>query len=295
MSKNKYFDQWEFSKAISYIEESPLKANQLLKEYLEKYRHDYSGYCYYAGTFITLGKFDEAQKILDFVEKQAVLDKKFQNFENNYHEYKKNFLYSKLRLLSYKEEYLELYRMCIKNRSIIREMNLAEVIFWSRYQTGNLIKSSDDLKRYFYRQMVSYNKQEAIDHINRHCADYNSDLDSIDRNTNIFVPEFPLNEIVEEIDKYLLSDKIIYAGFIENVYMFKYDECGRQDNRLVNYFKVICYHNTKNIITMCPVAVGENLPYVDLNYLKKEKNNDIQLQSRRDKFYQKYGNVKPKK
>ena len=40
--------------------------------------------------------------------------------------------------------------------------------------------------------------------------------------------------------------------------------------KIVNYFKVVCLHNSQDFITMCPVKGSDNLPHIDLNYMKEK-------------------------
>ena len=58
--------------------------------------------------------------------------------------------------------------------------------------------------------------------------------------------------------------------------------------KITDYFKVICFHNTSNFITMLPVAEGEFLPHVDLNYMLSESNHKVKIKSQIDKFNQRY-------
>ncbi len=64
----------------------------------------------------------------------------------------------------------------------------------------------------------------------------------------------------------------MFPGYFDDVYYFKYDNCGRIKNHMTNYFTVVCYHNTTNFITMCPNVNCQKLPHVDLNYLKDNEN-----------------------
>lgn len=120
---------------------------------------------------------------------------------------------------------------------------------------------------------------------------YNQNIE--EPNPNLFTPNTDVLKITEEIKKYLLSDKRIYPDFIDDVYIFKYDNCGTVNQKSVNYFKVICFHNTKNIITMCPVNDNLNIPYIDLNYLNQENiqeqsNPKVKRLSQIEKFNQRY-------
>ena len=103
----------------------------------------------------------------------------------------------------------------------------------------------------------------------------------------MFVSGFEIDRVLEEIKKYIPSDKRIYSGFYQDTYVFKYDFSGKDNNKATDYFKVICFHNTSDIITICPSLYCENLPYVDLNYMEKEKPKQKTL-SQIDKFNQRY-------
>ena len=71
------------------------------------------------------------------------------------------------------------------------------------------------------------------------------------------------------------------------IYCFKYEACGRDNNKVVNHFKVVCFHNTSDMITICPVADAENLPQIDLSYMIKY-NPKIHKPSALDRFNRKY-------
>ena len=88
--------------------------------------------------------------------------------------------------------------------------------------------------------------------------------------------------------KYIPSDKKLYWGFYDNIYYFKYDGCGRDNTKLVNYIKVVCLDDTNNIITICPVVGSDNMPHIDLNYIKKEEPVKVKVKSQIDKFNQRY-------
>ena len=75
----------------------------------------------------------------------------------------------------------------------------------------------------------------------------------------------------------------------DDTYIFKYDKCGRVGNRLVDYINVVCFHNTRDIITVLPVNYGENLPHVDLNYMIEDKpQKEIKRVSAVEKFNKRF-------
>lgn len=108
-------------------------------------------------------------------------------------------------------------------------------------------------------------------------------------NKNIFSIDFPLTKVLEEIKKYIPSSQCFHHGFFDVRYFFKYDNCGRENNKITDYFVVSCFNNSPNIITMCPSSRYQIGNCIDLNYLK---NDDEKTKSKRlsqiDKFNQKY-------
>jgi len=175
----------------------------------------------------------------------------------------------------------------MKNMRIINNLELTPLILLCKKKLNKLNSDPQNNIPYIYKQIIDYKESEFLKHIKKHMADYNQDVDN--PNKNIFAPNFPINEIIEEIKKYIPSNKKICPGFYEDIYIFKYDYCGRADNKIVDYFKVVTFNNTTEFITMLPVENAEYLPYIDLNYLKKEdSNNKIKKLSQIDKFNQRY-------
>ena len=120
-----------------------------------------------------------------------------------------------------------------------------------------------------------------------HGADYNAETD---RQENVFAADFPLQQVIDEIDKYIPSEEhSLCPGVMADCYYFKYDFCGKENQKTTNYIKVACFHNTGNIISITPVLEGVNLNYIDLNYLKKQSDDKPKQMSRTEKFYQRYG------
>ena len=85
----------------------------------------------------------------------------------------------------------------------------------------------------------------------------------------------------------------ICLGLYDDMYVFKYDSCGKDNYKIVNYFKVICFEGTSQIITMYPASDCEKLPYIDLNYMKtKEDTPKIKVLTQREKFNTRYNLTK---
>ena len=72
------------------------------------------------------------------------------------------------------------------------------------------------------------------------------------------------------------------------IHYLKYDNCGKENQKSVDFIKTACFHNTGDIITICPVKVGEKLDYIDLNYLKEESKKNVKQISRIDRFNKRF-------
>jgi len=287
--ESKYFDNWEFQQALGMRKTNPIEARLRYEEYLKKYPEDYSCYTYYAAVLIRLGEFDLAEKVLDYVKTIASRDSHFANQFQKVKNLEGNILFNKLKILYFTGRYEELYNLYLLNEEKLKSIDVDFVFDMCKKKIGKLNCEKRDSNSYLYRQIIEYKESEFLDHIKKHLADYNQHF--YKPNKNIFCPDFPIEKIIEETKKYIPSEKRIFNGFFDNIYVFKYDECGREDNRLVNYFQVICFHDTKDFITMFPSSECEKLPYVDLNYLieKPELPKTKKYPSKIEKFFKKYG------
>ncbi len=281
----KHFNVWEFKQALELGEKDPISARVLYEEYLKKYPDDYSAYSYYCSNLITLGELELAEKVLNYVEKEYLKNDAF-NKKHKIEKFEYNLFFVRMKLLSYQERYEELYKLCVKNISRVVDKSLNSVWFYSKKRTGRLNNEKRDVNSYLFKQIVRYEEEDFYKHIEKHLSSYNEKADV--PNSSIFEENFPLKEVVEEIKKYIPSDKRLFLGFYDDIYYFKYDECGRDDKKLVDYFKVVCLHNSQDFITMCPMNCNDNLPYIDLNYMKKEEPVKVKRMSQIDRFNQRY-------
>lgn len=280
--ETKYYDNWEFKKHIAALYENPFESKNKLEEYLRKYPNDYSAYAYYAYNLIVLGEFDKAEKVLNNIEKMVAGNARFSKNSADVKMTKQDLLFDRLKLLAYQGRYQELYDLYLKNSKDVNDLDIKTLIFYCKSKLGKLNGVKKDGKSYLYGQILGYSEKEFLKHIESHLADYNSKLDT--PNSNVFVPDFPISEVLKEVKKYIPSDKGVHMGLLDDTYIFKYNECGRENNKMVDYFKVVCFHNTKNMITICPVSGGEHFPHVDLNYMVKDDNKEVKKISQIEKF-----------
>ncbi len=282
----KYFNRLQFLKMIELMEIDPLESKRQFIRYLREYPYDFSAYSYFSSLLVSLGEIDEAIKIIDKANELIKLTR----FDNNkrYKYFRAQELFSKLRILSYQEKYFELYELINNNRDLMEDMEIRQVEYNCKCKLG-LINSEFKRKNssYSLRQMREYQEDDFLDHIRKHMADCIDDYK--EPNQSLFRTNFPIYEVIKEIKKYIPSDKKLFRGFLTDIYSFKYNECGRDNNRITDYFHVVCFHNTSNILTMCPVSNCGYIPYVDLNYMiRTNKDTKIKRKSQIDKFNARY-------
>lgn len=285
--EHKFYDKWEFKQAVHMIRHNPSKAKIMIEEYQRKYPNDYSMKTYYASCLITLGEFDRAEKILDDLEIEINQDKSFRNMDDKMSHMEDEFIFCRLRILCYRKEYQKIYEFYKKNYNKIKEASFNEIIYITKVNLGIISPVRDNVQSYLYRQILDYQESDFLDHLNRHLADYNAPLD--ERNPVIFSSDFPTEKILEEVKKFIPSDKRIYSGFFQEKYVFKYDNCGKRHKQNTDYFEVIVFSGTTNIITMYPAADADQLPSHDLNYLRVNTvDNNFKRESQIDKFNRRF-------
>jgi tetratricopeptide (TPR) repeat protein len=289
MGKNKYFDEWEFMRAQENRFKNPYEAIAKFEKYIQEYPEDYSAQVFYANNLITIGRRKEAEKIIADVERKLKEDVKFSVKEAYKMEAVEfDILYNRIRLLSYGKRYKELYELLQNNRKKLEHLNLGDLSFFCRKKLGMLKSDKRAANSYLFRQIVEYRDEDLFEHIKKHMADYNADLE--EPNKYIFNSDFPLKKVFEEIKKYIPSDKKMCGGFFENVYIFKYDGCGRTNDKISNYFKVVTFDDSQDFITICPIPASEceGVPYVDLDYMIDYSSSKVKRVSAMEKFNKKF-------
>lgn len=287
--ENKYFDRWEFEQAITSLLTNPFIAKTKFEQYLSKYPKDYSAYPYYASCLITLKQLEKAERVLNYVTIISRKDSRFSNNPSKVSFLKHNILHNRLRLLSYQEKYRELFELCSENIQEIRNMDMNPVIFYAKKKAGKLDLSKREENSYLFRQIVEYRESDFLENVRTRFANYNGKINNPYK--SFFTLDFPFFEVLEEVKKHMPSNKSIYPNAYDEAYLFKYNECGKIDNRFTDYFKVICFHNTKDIVTMYPVNRCYGLPYTDLNYLNSNlviDDTKIKKLSRIERFNRRY-------
>lgn len=283
-SPNEHYNLLLFNKALKVINRDPYEAKILFEDYIQKYPDDYLALSIYVSVLITLKEFTHAKDLLGFLDKKIINENEQVILE---HADMKNIDFSRIRLMSFQGQYSKLYDFINNNKDLCERYNLNEVYLLCRKKLG-ICYDERDGKNYLARQIIKYEKSDMLNKVKYHTADLNNQKGN--PYENVFVPDFPLETVIDEIEKYVPSEKSVCPGLLADTYYFRYDNCGKENQKNTDFIKVACFHNTGDIITVCPVVIGKNFQYVDLNYLNTNNNSSPKTKqmSRIDKFNKRY-------
>ena len=276
----KHYNNLECNYAFSLINTDVDEALIAYQEYIKKYPDDFRAYPFYSYVLIIKGELELAQKVLDESKNRFLFNNFYKGNNTKNFVIFRNFHLNQLRILACEKRYQDVLDYYKKYKMFFVEDRLDVLLFYCRKKLGILSnKEISGKQSYIHRQIVDYNEEEFINHV----YDYHgSDKEDVSVTFNY---DFPIERIVEEVKKYIPSEKALHTGFYDDKYIFKYDYCGRIDNKGQDYFSVFCFPGTKELITMFPSKEGEYLPHVDLNYLYEDNK---EVKSQIDKFREKY-------
>ena len=283
-----YWDIYERRKIDNIRYFDPERAIASYKNYFKKYPKDYEGMFIYASMLITLQRFDLAYEVMETANFLYKHNRNIKVNSETKRRVEKSEMIAKLRYLSYTGQYDELFDMFIEYR-LLHDPEYSILVFYCKNKLGMIDeKDISNIKNYRKSQEVNYSEDEFIKRVERHLYDYNQELDDSLKSNKIFAEGFPIEKIIEEVRAKLDKDKRLLFGFVSDTYIFKYDSCGYIDGKIQDYFKVVCIHDTDDIITIYPSENCEKLPHVDLNYLNdNNKNYENKRPSQIEKFNRK--------
>ena len=282
----KYYNRHNFSKAMEMEKKDIHLSIELFRQYLEEFSNDYMAKTYYVSALVTSGSLVEAEEALNELEMQICLDKDFTKHKDKAEKNTASLVYSKVRLLIHSNRYEECYKLIHDNIDLLERNNYevdASFLFCKKMMNNDFHFLSKDNKSYLYRQIDDYSEERFIKHIQKHMPTYSG----IEKTTSVFCESFDFDKTFKVIRETIPSKKVLYPGVLEDVYYYKYDSCGKVNNKYTDYFKLVVLHDSKHFITIAPTGNIENLPCIDLNYLQEETpktNTNSQI----DKFNKKY-------
>lgn len=267
-----YFNEKETHNIKKYFDKSDyLKALSLIYEYIEKYPEDVFIQFDYAEIMLRLGKFKEAEKIINSIDLNTI--KKDEIKQNQRKEYL-DLYHLKLDMIN--ENYKEAYEILEKRKEAFTRRGYkfqADIIYILRkLGIDPVIDKNIKINTYLTRQAYQYSEEAFYEHIQKHLYDQTED----NNDGVIFCKDFPYKEVCKEL-KEKLKDINCECDSISIVkYNIKYDNCGFVNGKLVNTFKIILFINSTNFITMYPYDNPHIEPHIDITppielYKSKQK------------------------
>ena len=269
---------------------NPEKAIQLYELYLERYPNDYETRIFYATTLMIIREFDLAHEILQEVKDEYLSNRKITKDSDTRQILDKWMFAAEAKYLYFTYKFKELHEH-LKNTPEELKSELEIPRFYCQLKLGYLTK--DDilyLKSYTKKQIYSYSEEEFKKKLSKHLYENNIDVPEEEKCDKIFAENFPIDKVLEEVKKILDIENSLCSGGFNDVYIFKYDLCGKDHGVTQNFFRVVCLHNSYKIIAMAPAAGYDNTRYVYLNYLKEDEK--VERESQIDRFYKRYAKTK---
>jgi len=264
--ENVYFNTIDSSRIEFFMHTDPYFAKEYAEDYMLRFPQD----CYIKGIYIQiliiLKQMDFAKEKLDELTFLLNNDPAYLKLEERADDIAHQYFFTKLKYLLYSHNYEEAYEYVLFNYDYYPDMGLDRILYYIKSVLKIDGYDCYDGDLYSLHQISHYSEKEMLSHIKKHMSAGNHYKDI--PNSNIFVTDFPIESVLDEIRQRFDPKYAVYNGLIEDVYFFKYDDCGKYENKYVDYIKVICYHNTFDIITMLPVKDYPKGFCIDLNYLK---------------------------
>ena len=286
MVMKNYFNTLEFDKANNIKWINPELSLKLFNEYFKKYPYDYSSYPFYIDLLINLNYLNKARDLKNKVSKMVKMDTIYQNNIDKVMHLNYGMLYVEIRFLIIDGKYEEAMELAIKYENVLtnidKGLNIKGILFYCRKKLGLLDPDKRDNNCYLFRQILDYRDDDFIRHVQKHLGMTDEE------NLCVFNSDFPFSKVFDEIKKLIPNDKRLRCGLFDNKYFFKFDNCGRNNYKITDYFEVIALLDSCELITMFPTNISGNIPFIDLNYLKE---NDVVMEKRIsqiDKFYKRY-------
>ena len=278
--QNKYYDEEEFNNIFYMIGKRPLESKGLLEEYMAKYPKDYRAKAQYILLLETLNRFDEANKAFRKFKNLAYRDDAFRHNPGKFSQFIYLTSYARMRYLAHYERYQEVLDYYKKIKGVFGDQEeIRYMLFYCSAKLGLIDPSSIPGVSYRYLQAFKYNEERFRAHIKKHQMSYNQGLER--PNEYIFASNFPFDAVIEEIKKIIPAERKLCCDFSDDVYFFKYDNCGYVSGKTTHYFQVICFNGTNELFTMHPVLDDKGLTVADLNYLQMENVTTLDVEDSR--------------
>lgn len=148
-----------------------------------------------------------------------------------------------------------------------KDIHRAERYIKTLYGINRVSEIGNNYKdNYFGKQIEEYNLEEAYKHILKHQEPQKPQAEELDQDDYhvqkkiiAFNPDIDLKQLLIEVsEKIQHMEEVCYPiRLAGNCYYFYYPNIGKDGDETTDYFRVITFPNSKNIITMYPIFPEE--------------------------------------
>lgn len=152
-------------------------------------------------------------------------------------------------------------------------------------------------EKYSIKQLISYSKDDAIDHIKTHCHGI------CEKNIHsIFSENINIDKLYDLVTKNIKNGKRVYCCGILERYVFKYTNIGTTNGEKMDFLNVLVAPGTCNIISMFPCTGTDCFDKSYISYFGAVSDEELDYDSSKqkvivrttqiDKFNEKYKNYR---
>lgn len=212
------------------------------QNYFESFPNNHFARIGYIDLLLKMGKFDE---VLDTI---TLIKEHYDELE----EKSKNFLaFLELRYLCCIDDWQGAYDFFKTNKSLCldKEHRVFEILLCKKLDIPCKEDYTLSKERYVYDLAHNYDYGAVMNHIVHGHTLYDEDFD---KNNSYFDKSVDLIKLYDEVKDKLSSNIRICWDLTTDHYIFKYDNVGVCDTSNTNYFRVITFVGTDQILTMYP-------------------------------------------
>ncbi len=265
-----YFSDWELQKIYNLVDYDIDEAYNQTLLYIEKYPDDI-----FARIHLVQLKYSmSSPDFEDYLYQLEAYFLKNCNFKENYRVFRAyvEIEILKIQLAYLKGDYQKAYDLYLENKvECDKKDKFAGFILFLRKKLGLLEIGEEYPEFYYFSQILDYDEKRFLEHIKKHMMKY-SNSEKMVFELGLFNENFPLEKVLGEIKRILPNETRIVQRTGEDLYCFKYDNCGRHKCALTDYFCLVALHNSLEFITMYPTVDCNKKHCIDLNYLNNDCN-----------------------
>lgn len=247
------------------------------ESYLKDYPNDLFILNHYLNACINLNQLTKIRPYLENIPTSIEKSKK----------YGLDFQCMTLRYYCFTQQFEKCYELLQKYRKKVsseKKDSLIDLDFYLRYKLDLLKRKEKKNHNYVFQQIVDYDIEKAIRHIQKHIAHKYPTMTTF---TNIN----HLGDLLESMQQYLPNSDHHNTLFFENKYDFKLTNEDAVNESFKNLFNVFAIDGTASIISMAPNRNAYHAPITQISSnleFIKEQTPKIKQKSQIEKFNEQY-------